>query len=56
VGAVRAIRECVNASTGGDHSAAGLKMEEDHVRTVFASEEAKQGIARFLARDKGTKA
>jgi enoyl-CoA hydratase len=56
VGAVRAIRECVNASTGGDHSAAGLKMEEDHLRTVFASEEAKQGIARFLARDKGTKA
>lgn len=54
-GAVRAIRECVNASIGGDISEAGLNTEEQHVRTVFASEEAKQGIAHFLARGKAAK-
>lgn len=48
--AVRAIRECVDASASGGLYASGLKTEEDHVRTVFASAEARQGIDRFMAR------
>lgn len=56
VGAVRAIQECVNAASGGDLSPSGLRTEEDHVRKVFASAEARNGIDRFLARGKPGKA
>lgn len=48
-GAVQAIRECVDAAGTGLLSE-GLKAEEDNVRTVFASAEAREGIDRFLAR------
>lgn len=48
-GAVRAIRECVDAYDGG-LSAAGLEVEKERVGAVFASDEARQGIDRFLAR------
>lgn len=49
--AVLAIRECIDAS-GAGLSADGLQTEQDHVRTVFASAEAREGIDRFVARSK----
>ena len=48
--AIRAICECVEASAAGALSDSGLRTEEDHVRRVFGSDQARQGLDRFLAR------